>query len=132
VDASDNDTILDNTISSTGAENIDTKEGTIDGVVQGNVLTNPGSGAAALDLKGDNYSVTANTVTGATTDHGAMEIWALVAGYGQDNTVSANNLGSTGQAVGVYVAKGATGNNISCSNTVSQPSAGLSNVTCTS
>jgi hypothetical protein len=132
VDASDNDSLLDNTVTNTGAEDIDTKEGTLNGTISGNALSDPGQGAAAIDVKGNHYTVSSNVISGATTDHGAIEIWELVAGYGEDSTITANKLGSTGSAVGVYVSKGATGDTVSCSNTVIQPSAGLSNVACTS
>lgn len=130
VDGSDYDSVINNTVANTGAENIDMKEGTYNNTVSGNTLSNPGQGAAAIDIKGNNYIVSNNTISGATTDHGAVEVWELVTGYGQDNLLSDNSLGSTGPAVGIYISSGATGNTVSCSNTVVSPSAGLSNQVC--
>ncbi len=130
VDASDDNSVIGNTVSNTGAEDIDTKEGTMDNTISGNFLSNPGQGTAGLDVKGNNYTVSSNTFSGATTDNGAIEVWELVTGYGQDNSFTNNKIGVTGSALGIYVGKGARGNSISCSNTITQPSAGLSNQAC--
>lgn len=132
VDGSNYDELLNNTIHNTGAENIDTKEGTLGGVLAGNTLSYPGSGTGSVDVKGNSYTVENNNVSNSpNNDHAAIEVWELVTGYGQNNVLSGNSLGSTGSALGIYVSNGTVATVVKCSNTVTAPTAGLSNTACT-
>jgi hypothetical protein len=111
-DTSDRNKVLNNTIGpNVAAEGIDIKEGSKNGLIKGNTFIATGikgqnSGDSVIDLKGDNYLVTENTVTNtpALSSNFMIDGFQLhensVNGvsYGHNNVFSKNkiNLNTTG------------------------------------
>ena len=111
-DSSDRNQVLNNTIGpNVAAEGIDIKEGSKNGLIKGNTFIATGiqgqnSGDSVIDLKGDNYLVTENTVTNTPTSNSNFMIDGFqlhensVNGisYGHNNVFSKNtiNLNTTG------------------------------------
>jgi hypothetical protein len=93
MDQSDRITVRNNQISNTSTEGIDIKEGTVGGVITGNVFTNAGySGAnyddSWVDVKGNAYTVTDNSRSGTKAD--AFQVHSQLDAWGTDNTFSGN------------------------------------------
>ena len=139
-DASNNNRILDNTITNTGAENIDIKEGTAGGTVQGNRLGAEGiagknSADSWIDVKGNNWLIVSNTGTNPTDNPHLLDGFqthVLTDGAGESNVFRANVL-DLGNAAGFGInvtSPGSTHNVVRCDNRVSGAALGLSNVTC--
>jgi hypothetical protein len=121
-DRSDRNRVLGNTISDTGAENIDIKEGTTGGIIRRNLLDGDGVGGensadSWIDVKGNGYLISDNhgVHTSVTLDPtrykncdaprdprypdakdapfcNGFEVHTAVAGWGQDNQFAANVL----------------------------------------
>jgi len=135
VDASDYVQVLNNLIGpNVAAEGIDIKEGTKGGVVRGNTLNGSGeqnqnSGDSTIDVKGDNYTIDANTVSNPYTD--GFQVHNVYDPYGCGNKFTSNKftLGSApGYAINVTDNSGcATKNTVSSSNT-STGGKGLTNI----
>ena len=138
VDASDYVQVLDNRIGpNVAAEGIDIKEGTKGGTVSGNTLDGTGeknqnSGDSTVDVKGDGYTVTGNTVSHPYTD--GFQIHNVYGAYGCGNTFSGNRF-SLGSAPGYGVnvtdnSKCAKKNTVTTSNTATGGK-GLTNIATT-
>lgn len=131
VDVSDRNKILNNTISYTGGEGIDIKEGTSNGIVQGNTFDNAGiAGGFAdswMDVKGNNWMITGNRGENALLD--GFQVHGVYKGWGNNNTFT-NNVAENVKQNGFWLQNNVTGNVISCSNTAPGAPAGLSNVQC--
>jgi hypothetical protein len=114
------------------AENIDIKEGTVGGVVEGCAFD--GSGATAVDswvdVKGNGWTVRANTGTHAP--HDGAQVHVQGPGWGRDNTFTGNRFVLGANGYGVWVQPGASGNVVSCDNVVLQSGGGRSNLRCVS
>jgi hypothetical protein len=131
-DASDRNKLLNNTIAKTGAENMDIKEGTTGGTIQGNNFDGTGmSGSWAdswIDMKGNNWTITSNKGVNALQDgfqvHGALQ------GWGNNNTFTSNTADVKAVGYGFWLQNNVTGNVVSCNNTVTNAAAGQANVTC--
>lgn len=111
-DASHRNKVLNNTIGpDVAAEGIDVKEGTRDGLIQGNTFIGTGikgqnSGDSVIDMKGDGYLVKGNTVTNTPTAASNFMIDGFQVhenavngiSYGHNNTFNGNtiNLNTTG------------------------------------
>lgn len=134
-DRSDRNAIVGNTLSESGSQLIDAKEGTTGGVIRGNLLSGL-NGMARSDgwvmVMGNGWSVTANTGSVSTKNgfqvNGSMPEWGL-------RNIFANNTGavnSTGVGFDVYELKGRGSSNtlVSCSNTITGAAAGFSNLPC--
>ncbi|AHH94744.1 hypothetical protein GCM10010174_37020 [Kutzneria viridogrisea] len=86
--------VLNNRIGpNVAAEGVDIKEGTHDGVVSGNVLDGTGernqnSGDSTIDVKGDRYTISGNTVSHPYTD--GFQVHNVYQSYGCGNTFSDN------------------------------------------
>jgi hypothetical protein len=134
-DASNRNRVLNNVIRNTGAESIDIKEGTVEGVVDGNQFDGVGmqgenSADSWIDVKGNNYTITNNngvvSSTVNTVFNNGFELHQAVVGWGINNVFYGNTLNlanSTGGSTttsgfGFYQQKGLTGNILSCDNTV--------------
>jgi len=138
-DLSDNDQILDNTVGpNVRADNLDVKEATSGGTISGNVFNSKGeTGANSSDdvvaVKGDNYTVTGNTVTNPRQD--GFEVENLWEKSGCGNTFKNNNLNMAGAKTKGYgfnvkdqsVCK-ASPNLVGASNTVTNPGKGVSTI----
>jgi hypothetical protein len=95
MDKTDRIVVRNNQIKNTPAEGIDIKEGTVDGLVTGNVFTNAGYsgvhfGDSWMDVKGNNYKITGNSGTGAKLD--AFQVHTQMAGWGINNTFTGNTV----------------------------------------
>lgn len=111
-DASHRNKVLNNTIGpDVAAEGIDVKEGTKDGLIQGNSFIGSGikgqnSGDSVIDMKGDSYLVKGNTVSNTPTASSNFMIDGFQVhenavngiSYGHNNTFNGNtiNLNTTG------------------------------------
>jgi hypothetical protein len=102
-DASNDNVIKNNTLGpNIAAENIDIKEGTTGGTVQGNSFDSTGesgqnSAVAWVDVKGNDYQVIGNT--GVHAYQQGILVEQLYTGFGCGNTFKANTL-SLGSAIG--------------------------------
>jgi hypothetical protein len=139
-DASNGNQILDNTITNTGAEDIDLKEGTVGGTVQGNHLGAEGiagknSADSWIDVKGNGWLIVGNTGTNPTDNPhlvDGFQTHVLVDGAGEGNDFR-DNVIDLGNAPGYGInvtSPGSTHNVVRCDNTVRGAALGLSNVTC--
>jgi hypothetical protein len=128
-DRSDGALLQGNTISATTAENIDIKEGTSGGTVQGNSLDGAGSTAADswIDVKGDDWTITGNT--GAHSSGDGFQTHQVVDGWGTGNRFADNTATVDGDGYGFHLAP-ALANVVACDNTAPQAAKGLANVPC--
>jgi hypothetical protein len=134
-DQSNYDQALNNSVYNTTAENIDTKEGTTGGIIQGNHLDGTGSTSADswIDVKGNNYRVEDNVGVhpGVQTPDAGAETFVLYAGYGNGNIFHGNNWNfAPGSARYGFEINGGTGNVVGCDN-IATGATSLANVACT-
>jgi parallel beta-helix repeat protein len=129
-DKSDRNVIRGNTISATGAENVDIKEGTSDGQLIGNSFDGAGmtGGDSWVDVKGDGWLIQDNTGKGSPND--GYQTHVIVSGWGDRNIFRDNvsDVGADGYAINVTKP---LSNIVSCSNTETGAAKGLTNITCT-
>jgi hypothetical protein len=126
-DHSDNNVVQGNQFSSTGAEGVDIKEGTVGGTVADNTFDGTGSSALSwVDVKGNNWVIRANKGHVALRDGFLTEIAA--AGWGTNNTFLLNTADVQGPGYGLRVG---AGNVVACTNLVTGAAKGYSNVACT-
>lgn len=138
-DLSNNDQILDNTVGpDVRADNLDVKEATSGGVISGNSFNSAGETGAnfsndVVAVKGDNYTVTDNTVINPRQDGFEVEnLWKKV---GCGNTFKNNKLNMAGAKTPGYgfnvkdqsVCK-AHPNVVGASNTVTNSGKGVSTI----
>jgi Cellulose binding domain len=140
-DRSDRNQSLNNTFGpSIGAEHIDIKEGTVNGVVSGNHFNGGLSGLhfadSWLDVKGSNYTLTGNVgvygTSGGTLVDG-YQVHQILAPYGCGNVFRSNSfdLGGVGNyAINVTDQSKCTSNPnvVYTSNTVTNAKLGLTNI----
>jgi hypothetical protein len=106
-DLSNDDQILDNTLGpNVAAENIDAKEATVGGVISGNTFSGKGESGAnsstdVVAVKGNDYTVTGNTMTNGLVD--GFEVEQLYKNSGCGNVFKSNtiNLGASGYGFNV-------------------------------
>lgn len=131
IDVSDRNQILNNVIEYTGGEGIDIKEGTSNGVVQGNTFDNAGIAGGFsdswVDVKGNSWLITGNKGKNALMD--GYQVHGVYRGWGNNNTFT-NNTAVSVKQYGFWFQNNVTGNVISCNNTAPSAPAGLANVTC--
>jgi hypothetical protein len=129
-DASDDDTIIDNNIANTTAENIDIKEGTSGGTITGNMLSGAGmissAATAWVNVKGNGWQILGNSGMNSVGD--GYQVHQVYPGWGLQNTFVSNKAALSGTGVGIYVQSSALHTVVACSNTVS--GAQLSNLPC--
>ncbi len=128
-DRSDNDQVLNNHISATTAESVDIKEGTTGGVLSGNTFDGAKTTSADswVDVKGNNWTISANTGTTSTKD--GFQTHQILSGWGQNNTFSANQANVNGPGYGFDLTPVA-GNVVACNNKQVGAKKGLANVAC--
>ncbi|WP_299931322.1 right-handed parallel beta-helix repeat-containing protein [uncultured Nocardioides sp.] len=127
-DASDHNRILRNTISQTGAESVDIKEGSSHGVLEGNVFDGGAmSGSFAdswVDVKGNSWLVRGNHGTTALED--GFQVHVILDGWGRDNVFLGNVADVRGPGYGFWVQDGAVGTVVGCDNVVRAAGLGFS------
>lgn len=131
-DKSDDNQVIDNTIDHTGAENIDIKEGTTGGLIQGNHFDGTGMSGANyadswIDVKGNGYTVEDNVGVASLTD--GFQVHVAVKGWGENNVFHGNSAQVKKPYFGVNVAASATGDVVGCDNKVTGGGS-LANVAC--
>jgi hypothetical protein len=95
-DLSNDDQILDNTFGpNVAAENIDAKEATVGGLISGNTFSGKGesgvnSSTDVVAIKGNDYTVTGNTMGSGLVD--GFEVEQLYSGSGCGNTFTKNTI----------------------------------------
>ena len=138
-DLSNDDQILDNTVGpNVRADNLDVKEATVGGTISGNTFNSQGETGAnysddVVAVKGNNYTVTNNTIVNPRQDGFEVENLWKKAGCG--NTFSNNKLNMAGAKTKGYgfnvkdqsVCK-ASPNVVGASNTVTNPGKGVSTI----
>lgn len=134
-DRSDRNAVLDNSISLTGSQPIEAKEGTTGGVIRGNKLDGSGAMSRAeswVKVKGNDWSVTSNT--GVSSNKHGFQVNGSVDGWGLRNLFANNTatVGASGYGFELYEKepKGSSDTIVSCSNVVSQAGAGFGNMAC--
>ncbi|TFB73342.1 hypothetical protein E3O06_08975 [Cryobacterium glaciale] len=136
-DRTDRTLLMANTISLTGAQPIEVKEGTSAGIIRDNVI----DGAAAMPraeewvkVKGNDWSIYNNQGKNSTA-HG-FAVNGSVAGWGLRNSFYGNTAPVGAAGYGFFIheqgSKGASGTKVYCSNTVTAAGSGFSNLACVS
>ena len=136
-DTSNRNCVSGNTIGpNVGAEGIDIKEGTTDGVIVGNHYDATGiSGLhfadSFLDAKGNGYLIYGNTVTNPGRTHvlvDGFQTHQQLPGYGNDNTFQANSVDLESTGYGFNVSSATTGMKVCNDNKVTTAGSGTANV----
>jgi len=134
-DRSDRNAVLYNTISETGSDLIEAKEGTTGGLIAGNRLDGTGGMARTeswIMVSGNDWTVTSNSGTSSSL-HG-FRINADTPGWGR-GTVLAQNAGkvdATGYGFKLWEREGpgSSGTLIACDNRITGAASGFANVDC--
>lgn len=132
-DTSDRNQIIGNTVSSTGAESLDIKEGSSYGIVSNNSFNGAGMSGdnyadSLIDVKGNNYTITNNTGINALLD--AYQVHSVLNGWGYNNSFKGNTLDVRAPGYGFNVQSSAKGNIVYCDNTITNAAKGFANVIC--
>jgi hypothetical protein len=129
-DASDDNTIIDNSISNTTAENIDIKEGTTGGTIASNILSGAGMVSAAatawVNVKGNGWKIIGNSGVNSAGD--GYQVHQVYPGWGLQNSFISNTAALSGTGVGIYVQSSDLRTVVACDNSVT--GAHLSNLPC--
>jgi hypothetical protein len=137
-DTSDRNCVSGNTIGpGVGAEGVDIKEGTTDGIVVGNHYDATGiSGQnfadSFVDAKGNGYLIYGNAVTNpghTQVIKDGFQTHQQLPGYGNDNTFQANTVDLESTGYGFNVAPQTTGIKVCTDNVVTTAGSGFANVT---
>jgi hypothetical protein len=130
-DRSDYNKIIDNNIADTTAENIDIKEGTTGGLIEGNTLNGTGMVSSAatswVNVKGNDWTIEDNVGTGSIAN--GFSVHQVYPGWGLDNVFLANRATVGGSGYGIYVQSHHLGTVVACNN-VASDAGGLTNVGC--
>jgi hypothetical protein len=131
-DNSDRNVISNNDISNTTAENIDIKEGTTGGVIEGNHLSGTGMVASAasawINVKGNGWTITGNT--GRLSIKDGFQVHIVYSGWGRNNVFRGNQAQVDGPGYGFYVQSKSTATIVTCDNSATGARSGLSNIPC--
>jgi hypothetical protein len=134
MDRSDRNVITGNRIHAITAENIDIKEGTVNGqivdnVLEGDRMSGVHHGDSWVDVKGNGYLIANNTGTKTLLD--GFQTHVQLKGWGQNNTFRGNKLTLNGKGVGINIYKAvASGNVVACDNKVTGAAGGMTNLRC--
>ncbi len=132
VDNSDRNIIRDNTVSNTTAENIDIKEGTSNGVIQGNHLSGVGMDSSAatawVNVKGNNWTVADNV--GADSNKDGFQVHQVWPGWGENNVFRGNQANVNASGWGYYVQSESLHAVIACTNAATGAGSGTTNQPC--
>ncbi|HEX5858451.1 MAG TPA: NosD domain-containing protein [Microbacterium sp.] len=130
-DRSDRNTIIYNTVIDAGAEPIEAKEGTSDGLIEGNTIQGYRAGSRAIGwvlVTGNDWIVSGNSGSSAVEDGYVSMSWDA---WGYRNSFVGNTgvVGASGYGVWVHgVNRGVM---VSCDNRITGATEGLTNVFCT-
>jgi hypothetical protein len=130
-DRSDHNVVQGNSISQTGSESIDIKEGTTGGRVIGNILDGTGmTGADSLiDIKGNDWIIEDNL--GAHAPNEALQTHRILDGWGTGNTFRSNTVDVDGDGRHIYIHDpDVTDNVVMCDNRTGSGVELRSNVDC--
>ena len=134
-DRVDGSRLIRNTISDTGAQSIEVKEGTSDGIIHGNHVddSNAVSGDSSWILvKGNGWLISNNVGSNSRTD--GFSTNASVAGWGMNNVFVRNSAAVNAAGFGIWihepVGRGPVGNIVGCENQSTGAGAGMTNVAC--
>ncbi|MCH8621994.1 right-handed parallel beta-helix repeat-containing protein [Undibacterium sp. TS12] len=138
-DKSDRNKVLTNSIGpNVRAEGIDIKEGSSDGLIQGNTFDGSGiSGEnyadSVIDVKGNNYAITGNTVNNHPTSSDknlldGFQIHQAYTGWGKNNKFSSNRFNLNTKGYGINVQSGLIGNIVCDNNSATNTTGGVANV----
>ena len=135
-DRTDRTLLMANNISLTGAQPIEVKEGTSNGIIRDNII----DGAAMprsdewVKVKGNDWHIYNNQGKNSTL-HG-FSVNGSVAGWGLRNVFYGNTVPVNAAGYGFFIheqgSKGSSGTKVYCSNTVTAAGSGFSNLACTS
>jgi parallel beta-helix repeat protein len=132
-DASDRNTVSDNTITATTAESIDVKEGTTGGVVSGNTFDGASlvedDADSWVDIKGNDWVIENNI--GAHSPQDGFQVHEILDGWGTRNVFRSNVAQVDGPGFG-YSITPELENTVECNNSASGAGEGLSNIECVS
>ena len=127
-DASDHNRVVRTTISATGAESIDIKEGSSHGLLLDNVFDGArmsgGFADSWVDVKGNHWLIQGNRGTTALED--GFQVHVILDGWGRHNTFRDNVADVRGPGYGFWVQQGAVGTVVTCDNTVTAAASGFS------
>jgi hypothetical protein len=131
-DASNDNTIVDNNIADTTAENIDIKEGTTGGLIAGNHLDGAGMVASAatswINVKGNDWEIKDNT--GINSIGNGFSVHQVYPGWGIGNTFTGNQADVNGPGYGIFVQSSDLRTVVACNNVAERAKQGLSNLPC--
>ena len=129
-DASNRNAIVSNSISRTGSEPIDLKEGAVDGTVWGNTLDGGTMkvGETLISVQTNNWVVAHNTGKNAKED--GIQVWQAYDVWGRNNTLYANKFTAGIPGYGVRLAFVNVGNVVGCDTYVPSSADGISNKSC--
>lgn len=135
VDASDRNVVVHNTILDAGAEPIEAKEGTSDGIIAYNTISGHRPGSRALGwvlVTGNDWTVHGNTGTEAVTNGYASATWNGEWGFG--NMWSSNRGDANASGYGVWIQpiglRAPAGTYARCSNAVTDAASGAGTFAC--
>jgi len=132
-DTSDRDVIRGSDIAQTTAENIDIKEGTTGGTIEGNRLSGagmvPAAATAWVNVKGNEWTVTGNVGQQSVRD--GFQVHEILSGWGERNVFGGNTAAVDGPGYGFYVQHASLATRLGCDNAASGAGSGLSNIRCT-
>ncbi len=130
-DRSDRNVLRDNDIAATTAESVDLKEGTSDGVLQGNTFSGSGmvESDSWVDVKGNSWRIVGNRGSDAPED--GFQVHQILDGWGRENTFTGNVAVDSGPGYGINVTKQHDGNVVACSNVARGAGEGMTNIDCT-
>jgi parallel beta-helix repeat protein len=129
-DRSNNNAIVGNTIRSMTSEAIDIKEGTQNGLIEGNTFDGTGGLTGAdswVDVKGNGWQIIGNKGVNSPVD--GFQVHSVSKGWGFGNVFSSNTAEVNGSGFGIHLAP-VNDNVVKCSNKSSGAAAGLSNIPC--
>jgi len=129
-DGSDRNQALQNRIWNTSSESIDIKEGTADGLIEGNVFDGATmTGADSwVDVKGTGYVIRGNIGTNAPEDGFQTHVIDDM-GYGRDNVFEGNTATVNGPGYGFYIHNPDDAPKVvRCDNVVEGAGSGVSNL----
>jgi hypothetical protein len=131
-DRSDGNSLLNNVVARTGAENVDIKEGTTGGVIRGNVFDGAGmTGSWAdsmIDVKGNGWLIADNRGANGVLD--GFQVHNVYDGWGYDNVFTGNRLTVNAPGYGFRLHNTNARNRIGCDNVVEAAGSGFANVPC--
>lgn len=136
-DTSDRNSVVDNHIYDTSAENVDVKEGTTGGLISGNLMDSSAlSGAnyadSWVDVAGNGYTVANNSgVNNGRVLVDGYQTHIQATGWATGNVFKGNSSAVNGSGYAVNVQTPSSGNVVYLSNTYSAAQRGLTNIAVT-